>query len=194
MSNEHRVVYSHETTTLNLFVVDVPRFQRTGMKKESGTCLLLTEVPSKFPANISVSHWLGNAALIWEFNEMACLIPKFSHKYFFSAMSSVLWMQFSLVHLCTWTKTSPKVDLKRTDRTKQSLWELQYLDNFFFLFLHKSDLKHCQTQTCYAFVCRMSSLLTRTSCLSRLRFRTTCVLVVTTLPALFWPKEAFLKG
>lgn len=152
MSNEHRVVYSHETATLNLFVVDVPRFQRTGMKKESGTCLLLTEVPSKFPANISVSHWLGNAALIWEFNEMACLIPKFSHTYFFSAMSSVLWMQFSLVHLCTWTKTSPKVDLKRTDHTKQSLWELQYLDNLFFYFcinLTLNTVRHRPDLLCF---------------------------------------------
>lgn len=56
MSNEHGAVYFHETTTLNLFVVDVPRFQRNGMKRESGTCLLLTEVPGKSPANINVSH------------------------------------------------------------------------------------------------------------------------------------------
>lgn len=152
MSNEHGAVYFHETATLNLFVVDVPRFQRNGMKRESGTCLLLTEVPGKPPANINVSHWLvwrctANVALIWEFNEMACLIPKYI---LFSAMSSVLWMQFSLMHLCIWMKACPKVIMKRTDHTKLSLWELHYLQ--FTLFLHKYDLKHCQTQTCYAFV------------------------------------------
>lgn len=183
MNNEHGAVYSHEAATLNLFVVDVPRFQRNGMKRESGTCLLLTEVPGKPPANTSVSHWLvwrctANMGLIWEFNQMAHLIPRFSHTYFFSAMSSVLWMQFSLVYLCIWMKMCPKVTMKRTDHTKQSFWELHYLE--FSLFLLKYDLKRCQIQSCYAFVCRMSSLLTRTSCLwSRLRFRTTCVLVVT---------------
>lgn len=58
MNNEHGAVYSHEAATLNLFVVVVPRFLRNGMKRESGTCLLLTEVPGKPPANTSVSHWL----------------------------------------------------------------------------------------------------------------------------------------
>lgn len=41
MSNKHGAVYSHETTTLNLFVVDVPRFQRNGMKREIWHILII---------------------------------------------------------------------------------------------------------------------------------------------------------
>lgn len=154
MSNERGAVYSHENTTLNLFVADVPRFQRNGMKRQSGTCLLLTGVPSKPAANFSGSRWLvwrcsANVAVIGEFNEMACLISKPTS---FSAVSSVLWM-FSPVHSRTWMKMCPKVIMKRRDHTKQSLWELHYLH--FPLFLHKYDLKHCHTQTCDAFVCRI---------------------------------------
>lgn len=141
----------------------------------------------KYPANLQqtlVFHtgWFAGALQIWVWYENLI-------KWLISFPSSHIHTSFLLCQVssggsfpwCIYASEwkHPKVTMKRTDHTKQSFWELLYSE--FSLFLHKYDLKRCQTQSCYAFVCRMSSLLTRTSCLwSRLRFRTTCVLVVTT--------------